>query len=234
MDRIVEFGIAWKPIPGFDGYYASEDGQILSYVKSKAKPRILHQTSTPDGHKYVFLTKGEKQIKMFVHRAILMAWVRMPGPDEEGRHLNDKPWENNLDNLAWGTRMENVEDKRRNGRISVGEKTGSHKLTDELVLQIRNRYSAGESSADLAEEYGVAKNTILLIVRGEKWSHLPVVPVNVKHISKRKTPISAEQIAIGTEALKKSAAERKKHRRHHPEGSGHRSCGAVHDHPQLH
>lgn len=171
MDRIVEFGIAWKPIPGFDGYYASEDGQMLSYVKSKAKPRILHQSSTPDGHKYVFLTKGEKQIKMFVHRAILMAWVRMPNPGEEARHLNDKPWENGVSNLAWGTRIENVDDKRRNGGLPVGERAGTHKLTEQQVLEIRKLHGK-MPLREIAAKYGVSHTTIRRAALGIKWSYL--------------------------------------------------------------
>lgn len=224
MEYFVLLGRRWRPIPGFENYFASDGGEILSMAKGRSNPKIMSQITAQDGHKYVFLYKDKKKTKMFVHRAVLMAWVGMPGQDEEGRHLNDKPWENNLDNLAWGTRQENTNDKRKNGGIPAGERSGTHKLTEGNVMAIRTRYANGESSRDIASDYGIAHTTVLQIVRGTKWAHLPLVPAIQKHSSARKTHISEEQIATGTAALKKNAAERKNPRKIVPCACG---CGGM-------
>jgi len=171
MKDLFLFGRKWRPIPEFEDYFASDDGEILSLAKSRNKPRIMNQLTSPDGHKYVFLHKNKKQTKMFVHRAVLMAWVRMPRPDEEGRHLNDKPWENTLENLAWGTRQENTDDKRRNGGIPIGERSGTHKLTEQQVLEIKELYGK-QPLRVIAAKYGVSHTAIRRAALGIKWAYL--------------------------------------------------------------
>ncbi len=201
--------IVWNPIPGYEGYYASKDGKILS--TKKKNPIIMSQIKAKDGYLYVFMYENGKMEKVWVHRAVLMAWDRLPNLEEETRHLNDIPYDNRLENLCWGTREENVADKRRNGGLPIGERSGSHVLTEDQVLEIREKFSGDMSSTDLSEEYGVSKNTILEIAKGNTWKHLPVNKAK-RHSSRRKTPISEEQIKIGTIALNKYAKERRKQR----------------------
>lgn len=175
----------WNPIPNFDGYYASKDGCI------KGKRGIMHPMKTKDGHLYVYLYDGYgNQKKMFVHRLILMSFDRMPNQNEEARHLNDIPSDNRITNLAWGSRVENVVDKRRNGRIPVGEKCGTHKLTEHQVTEICEKYKDGLSSRDIAFEYGVAHTTILKIARCQRWKHIVKKPIVAYHPSVRKDCIT--------------------------------------------
>ena len=47
------------------------------------------------------------------------------------------------------------------------------KLTEALVLEIRERYAAGESQNELARQYGVTQPNIGAIVRGRAWRHVP-------------------------------------------------------------
>ena len=192
MDRTkIEWnGALWKNIPGYDNYWASKDG-----------------------HLYVFLYKDGIMKKMWVHKAVLLAWDREPFNGEECRHLNDISNDNRLENLCWGTRLENVEDKRRNGGIPYGERSKSHKLTNIQVMEIGEKYSKDKSSTDLSNEYGVSKSTILEIVRGNKWKHLPISDITIKHRSVRKTPLSKDEIERGTKALNRYAQSIRKERR---------------------
>lgn len=208
--KIEVFNSIWSQVPNHNGYYVSKDGRVLS-VKKKT-PIIMKQISSKDGHKYVFMYDNGKMKKIWVHQAVLMAWDRFPNPGEETRHLNDIPDDNRLENLCWGTRLENAEDKRRNGGLPIGEKSGRHKLTEKQVLEIREKFSGDKSSTDLSKEYGLSKNSILEIVNGKTWKHLPVKKVK-RHSSRRKTPISEEQIRIGTEALNRYAKSIKKERK---------------------
>jgi len=53
---------------------------------------------------------------------------------------------------------------------AVGEKVAGAKLTREKVAEIRRRYQRrGITQRALAKEYGVDRNTIGLILRGETW-----------------------------------------------------------------
>lgn len=104
----------WKWIPGFKGYYkASTKGRIKSFHKI---PKILRQYKT---YKYwnVRLYKKRKGKTYNVHKLILLTFR---GPCPLGymtRHLDDNKDNNRLRNLKYGTRMENLQDAIKNGRL---------------------------------------------------------------------------------------------------------------------
>jgi hypothetical protein len=211
----------WFPVPGYDGYYASRDGEILS---KKGNPRIMSPIQKEQGHSYVFMYTEQKRAKVYVHRAVLSA-VR--GKEEKNllcRHLDDDATNNNADNLEWGTYQDNADDRRRNKGFDYGELSSSHKLTNGKVMEIRERYANGESSMDLSEDYGVSKSAILEAVKGETWSNLPLVEIRVKHASRRKTPISEEHLKLFVEGGKRYALSRKKSRELIPCACG---CGTM-------
>ena len=157
----------WKPIPNYPEYYASRTGQILS-TKRKS-PIIMKQITTTDGHKYVFMYIDGKMKKVWVHRAVLLAWKGFPEEGQQGRHLNDNPGENDITNLAWGTSLENANDKRLNGRIPMGEKSVSHKLTESQVIEIRGLHGK-KTLRELARIYGVFHTCIRRAALGIKWA----------------------------------------------------------------
>ena len=169
-DTKIEWADAvWNPIPDFPGYYASRDGRILS-CKYKAC-RILKPIKARDGHLYVFLYRNGKMHKMWAHRAILLAFGRKPLPGEECRHLDGNPANNRLENLCWGTRQENANDKRKHGTLPIGEKSGTHKLTVKDVKAIRKLYGK-QSLRTLATKFGVSHTAIRRAALGIKWSHV--------------------------------------------------------------
>lgn len=51
-----------------------------------------------------------------VHRLVLSAFRRKPGPEEHGMHRNDVRHDNRLCNLKWGTRQANAADMAGKGR----------------------------------------------------------------------------------------------------------------------
>ena len=170
----------WNPIPEFDGYFASSDGYILS--KKQGHTRVLNPIEGNDRHLYVFLYDGQgNSKKMYVHRLVLMAFVGFPKDGQECRHLNDIPSDNRIENLVWGTRLENAADKRRNGGLPIGERVKSHKLNEDDIGIIREKYLKGSSSRELANEFNVAHTTILQVVRGERWKHISNEPIKVYH-----------------------------------------------------
>lgn len=181
----------------------SNDGEVLSFAKSGAKPRTLKHVIWGEYHS-VFLYENGKKQRAPVHRLVLLAWVGPPGENEECRHLNDDKHDNRLENLAWGSRQDNADDRVRNGHSPRGEKAGRAKLTEAQVIEIREKYAAGASSHELAKEYPVSANTIRLIAIGEKWKDLPVIERTVTPSCARKTPVSPEH-------MEKFAAGRKRY-----------------------
>ena len=162
--------MTWNPVPGYKGYFASADGQIMS--TKRGSPFVMKQMTAKDGHLYVFMyDENRKMKKVWVHRAVLSAFCGYEAKMLECRHLDDNPYNNSIENLAWGDRLQNVDDKRRNGRLPVGERSGTHKLTEQQVIEIRGLYGK-ESLRSIARRYGVSHTCIRRAALGIKWAHL--------------------------------------------------------------
>lgn len=156
----------YRPIPGYHGYVITGNGRMHG-------PRgHLRPMAMDTGHLYVFAKRPGVPRKLFVHRAVLLAWIGPPGEGQsDGRHLNDDPSDNRVENLAWGTRLDNAKDKIRNGGQQRGERVGTAKLTEADVRAIRTRWPA-ETLRALGSEYGVSHTAIRRAVNGAKWRHV--------------------------------------------------------------
>lgn len=124
--------------------------------------------------------QGYGQIKVegktkFAHRLAYEAWV---GPIPEGhivRHKCDNPPCVNPGHLETGTQLDNARDRESRNRHDParGENAGSSKLTEDEVRSIRSRYIPYKVSRQfLANEYGVSKTTITIILSRKGWSHI--------------------------------------------------------------
>jgi hypothetical protein len=160
---------SWNPVPEHDGYFASYNGLIMS-IKRK-RPIIMRQITSKDGYKYVFMYSNGIMKKVWVHRAVLSACRGFEEKELECRHLDDNPSNNRLENLEWGSRLENVNDKRKNDRLPYGERSGTHKLTEKQVLEIRALYGKIPSRT-LGKIYGVSHCCIRRAALGIKWGYL--------------------------------------------------------------
>ena len=131
----------------------------------------MNPMKTEDGYLYILTRRPSVPRKLFVHRAVLMAFIGPCPVNCEAMHTPDSSPENNkLENLKWGTRIEQRADEISRG-LKIGEKSGTHKLTENDVLEIR-RLRPFSTARDLAEKYGVSHTTILAAVNGDHWRHL--------------------------------------------------------------
>jgi hypothetical protein len=86
--------------------------------------------------------------------------------------------------LFAGTQLDNVRDMiskgRRTASAAKGERNSHAKLTASQVVEIRQRFEAGELGVSLAAEFGVKFNAISRIVTGLTWTHAggPIRPVD--------------------------------------------------------
>lgn len=93
-------------------------------------------------------------------------------------HSCDNPACCNPRHLFLGTSGDNNRDRAAKNRSARGEQAGTHKLTEEQVVQIRTRYRKGAGAA-LAHEFQIDLRTLLDIVRGKWWAHVPVAAVEL-------------------------------------------------------
>jgi len=149
-----------KAIPGFPGYYATRDGHIFSTYRGK-----LHELKhwKHNGYFRVATRFGQHP----VHRLVMFAYVGPCPAGHEVLHYDGDKQNNNLSNLRYGTRKENMEDMRRHGRIPHGENHYNAKLTEQAVNDIR---SSTECQRVLAKRYGVSQPLISLVRNNSRWT----------------------------------------------------------------
>lgn len=152
----------WRAVPSWPGVEVSDAGDVRS-------PRGPMRAFPGHGGHLRTYWRGRNA---YVHRLVLEAF-RGPCPaNEEARHLNDVPTDNRLENLAWGTRRENLLDRRVTGHVHrmPGEQNPAAKLRADDLATIRRLRAGGLSQQAIAEKMHVNQTTVSRILRGRLWA----------------------------------------------------------------
>lgn len=78
----------------------------------------------------------------------------------------------NPDHLFGGTHQANIADKVVKGRQAKGSAFPQARLTEEQVVDMRQRYHDGALLEDLVRDYPVDRSNASKIVRGLRWKHV--------------------------------------------------------------
>lgn len=154
----VKPGVEWASVPGWPDVRCSRDGQIIG----PSGQILKHYVDKKTGHRHVLIRKR----KLRVHHAVLLTYVGVRPSGMMGLHRDDDQSNNTIENLYWGTYLDNAKDRRRNKGIPSGENAPSAKLTTDEVRRIRQD---ARSSRVVAADYGVSHTSILEIRRGNRW-----------------------------------------------------------------
>jgi hypothetical protein len=169
----------WKEAKGYSRYLFSNFGRIKSKnYKSGFHERIINPTVTGGYYKTVFLNDKNKYQSINVHRLICLAFY----PNEkylnlEVNHKDGNKLNNNIDNLEWCTRQENIKHCVDN-KLQIafkGEDVGTSLLTEIQVILIRSiAYQRGSryNRKELANQFKVSPNTIKDVVNRYTWKHI--------------------------------------------------------------
>jgi hypothetical protein len=166
--------IEWAAVPGHPLYRVSKDGQIQCCAKRVgldkgrgtkivAGQQWYSKKPSLDERGYLVTTLGRKS-KSGLHRLVLLAFVGPPPPGMECRHLDGNPLNNCLENLEWGTPLENHADQVRHGTRVRGERHPQAKISDAARAAIKQRYAAGALQKDLGKEFGLTQSTISYLI----------------------------------------------------------------------
>jgi hypothetical protein len=165
----------WTPVAGYEGIYeVSNWGRVkrVRAANSTTVGRILKlYVNGCYGHLQAHLCTGGRCRHMLVHRLVLEAFVGPCPVGQECRHLDGNPANNNVENLAWGTRTENQADRVRHGTSSRGEQSVLAKLTEDDVREIRRLLGQGLTQTKISSLFGVSRVTISKIKLGKLWAH---------------------------------------------------------------
>lgn len=78
----------------------------------------------------------------------------------------------NPDHLFLGTLADNNRDRSAKGRSAVGSRSGVSKLTEDEILQIRQKRLEGKGYQQLADEYKTGWYNIRGICKNQIWKHV--------------------------------------------------------------
>lgn len=180
----------WKPVVGHEAdYEVSNMGRVRSADRVKTyehrnqynpqqvltvtrrhKGRVLKPWVS--GMYFTVAINAREHVYRPVHYLVLEAFVGQRPEGMEARHLNDQKLDNRLENLSWGTRIQNAADALRNRTRATGERIACAKLKASDIPTIRVRLET-EGTTAIAADYGVCRTAIWQIKVRKSWRHVP-------------------------------------------------------------
>jgi len=168
----------WKECFGWENFY---EVSAFGNIRSKRRPVptrfgistrggiVLKKIVAKNGYECVNLTGGGCRKQELVHRLVLLTFVGEPEQNQEACHNDGIRINNYLTNLRWDTIKNNHADKKKHGTWQVGEKANNVKLTNEIVLDIRNQKL---TVSEAVKKYGLSPTNAKRIIQRETWKHL--------------------------------------------------------------
>ena len=168
--------IEWRKIENWP-YEVSSDGQIRR-LENRTNTRagyILKPNGKRNGYLGVTLSRPGKQITGMIHKLVCTAFHGpKPHPKHHAGHLNGNHLQNNAENLAWVTPLENELEKRLRGRHVFGSKHPLAKLNEDDIRTIRSMVKTRRFTHKfIASLFGINKSKISHIISGISWKHIP-------------------------------------------------------------
>lgn len=175
----------WYDIPGFSGYQLSSFLRVRSIdrvIKTKRgdvkrKGKILFTSINENGyHVSSFANKT-----VFIHKLVALVHIPNPMNKKEVNHIDGDKNNNQISNLEWVTREENIAHAFTNKLIvpAVGQNQSNTVLTDEQVIYI---FKSEKGARELAREMRIKSHTTISSIRlGKTWNHITGLPRHDKH-----------------------------------------------------
>lgn len=157
----------WKDIVEFEHYQIS----TLGRVRSKKRDNLIMRGSHSMGYPSISLCKKNKKTGFLIHRLVATHFISNPKNKATVNHKNGIKTDNRVENLEWATHSEqNIHASKMGLKKFNGEHHSQHKLTDGLVIEIRERSLKGDVPRGVL--YGVSDATIKDINNRKSWKHI--------------------------------------------------------------
>ena len=165
----------WKPVVEFNGYKVSDTGLIWSDKKNDYLTPWKHQC----GYLCVDFSENGKTYHRRVHRVVLESFVgKSPKGKNDCNHIDGNKANNNVDNLKWCTRSENLKHAYDMGlKVALkGIEHKSSKMNEKQIKQILKDKEHKRKYSDVYNEYKdiISLNTFNCIWTRKTWKHIQI------------------------------------------------------------
>lgn len=159
----------WKRVVGAPDYWISTKARVWSSVKQ----RFIEGYTNERGYTDFSLQVYGHRVRKYLHRMLGEAFIPNPYGYPEVRHLDDDPFNNDLDNLAWGTQLHNVHDCIDNGHfryftVEDIERANAVRRTPIVAIRFRDgQVRHFISQREAAIQLGIEQSSINGVLRGK-------------------------------------------------------------------
>ena len=172
----------WKPVKGYEGFYEVSNMGNVKALQRTVNSGKCHRTwkehfirfgVDANGYFRTNLAKYGVNKTVKVHRVVAEAFVPNPLNLPEVNHIDGNKQNNNVENLEWCSRSENIKHAVGIGLKRLdGEFNPSHKLTAEEIEFIRENYIPRHwefGTVALGKRFKVHRKTISRVINNQSW-----------------------------------------------------------------
>lgn len=153
-----------KLIKNFENYSISDKGVITNILTNTIKkPSLTH-----NGYYFIKLYNKGKYEQFRINRLVATYYIPNPNNYQEVNHIDGVKTNNNVENLEWCNRLQNMQHAFNTGLVirKKGEKSATWKLSTLQVIDIF-KLKLIENREITAKKFNVTINNICLIQNGK-------------------------------------------------------------------
>ena len=155
-------------------YKVSNFGNVdsLNY-RGRGKRKRMINCNTTKGYMRANLTINGKPKMFLVHRLVAMCFIPNPNNYKQVNHIDGNKLNNHVSNLEWCSNQQNRDHAKKLGLNAKGEKVGSAKITEAIVIEIfRLRNVEKWTQQRIADHFEIGQSTVGTVLRRKQWKHV--------------------------------------------------------------
>lgn len=149
----------WRKVPGYENYEVSNTGKVVNNNFNRKGVRKEMTYKNNRGYLAVSLFRNGNGKDITVHRLVAQEFIPNPNNLREVNHIDGNKENNNVDNLEWCTREENLEHAKNSGLAYKRSRSIVAVFPDGSEIEY-------ESTEDAVRKTGISQPSIWRSLKG--------------------------------------------------------------------
>jgi hypothetical protein len=170
----------WKDVPEYEGLYqVSNLGRIKSLPRNGTRnsSRIL-KPRVDLGYERVWLSKADVVKPHKISRIVASVFILNPFNKPEVNHIDGNKSNNNVNNLEWVTKSENIKHAFNTGLAKPIREQKHAVINYNIAHQIRVLCETGMKQVDIARKFNITPQLVSSVKLNKSWSQCESLPDN--------------------------------------------------------